>query len=52
MDIKFANDPPIQQIIVYDDSVKRLSSDLKLLELGARTLAFSKAELNIVRMAA
>jgi hypothetical protein len=43
MDVKMAANPLIDQLIVYDDSLHWKSSDLKLLELGARTVAFSYA---------
>lgn len=52
MDVKMAADPAISQLIVYDDTVQWASSDLKLLELGARTVAFSQAESVISRLAA
>jgi hypothetical protein len=52
MDVRMANDPTIEQIIVYDDEAKWQSSDLKLLELGARTVAFSQVESVVERLAA
>lgn len=52
MDVKMAADPAISQLIVYDDTVNWASADLKLLELGARTVAFSQAEAVINRLAA
>ena len=45
-------DPQTSQLIVFDDRLKWKSSDLKLLELGAQTLAFSHAEPKIRRIAA
>jgi hypothetical protein len=47
-----AADPNVQQLIVYDDMLQWSSSDLKLLEIGARTVAFSRAEPLIERLAA
>jgi hypothetical protein len=52
LDVKMANDPNIQQLIVFDDELDWSSSDLKLLEVGARTVPFSLAERAIERLAA
>jgi hypothetical protein len=52
MDVRLANDPTVKQLIVYDDTVDWQSSDLKLLELGAKTVGFSHAEAAIKRLAA
>lgn len=52
MDVRLANDPSVLQLIVYDDAADWQSSDLKLLELGARTVGFSRAESAIQRLAA
>ena len=52
LDVRMNEDPKISQLIVYDDRLKWKSSDLKLLELGAQTLAFSHAEPEINRFAA
>jgi hypothetical protein len=52
MDVKMAENPLIEQIIVYDDSLRWKSSDLKLLELGARTVAFSQAQPVLQRLRA
>jgi hypothetical protein len=50
MDVKMAHDPRISQMIVYDDSLRWKSADLKLLELGARTVAFSRARPILAQM--
>ncbi len=47
-----ANDPLIDQLIVYDDQQEWSSSDLKLLQIAAPTVPFSMAEREIVRRAA
>ena len=52
LDVANAHDPRTEQLIVYDDRLKWNSSDLKLLELGARTVPFSRAEPEIMRRAA
>lgn len=52
LDVRMANNPFIDQLIVYDDSLKWKASDLKLLEVGAPTVAFSQAEPEIRRRAA
>lgn len=52
MDVRLAKDPNVLQLIVYDDTADWQSSDLKLLELGARTVGFSHAESAIQRLAA
>jgi len=51
MDVRMREDPDIQQLIVFDDALKWSSSELKLLELGARTVPFSRAEPEIARLA-
>jgi hypothetical protein len=52
LDVRMTKNPLIDQLIVYDDSMKWNSSDLKLLELGAPTVPFSRAEPEIIRRAA
>lgn len=52
LDVKMANDPLIKQLIVYDDEQDWSSSDLNLLGFAARTVPFSMAEREIVRLAA
>lgn len=52
MDVRMAQDPKVLQLIVYDDTAEWQSSDLKLLELGAKTVGFSRAETAIRRLAA
>ena len=52
LDVRMNEDPQTSQLIVFDDRSKWKSSDLKLLELGAQTLAFSHAEPKISRFAA
>ena len=52
MDVRLAKDPNVLQLIVYDDTADWEASDLKLLELGARTVGFSRAEATIQRLAA
>ena len=52
LDVRMNEDPQTSQLIVFDDRSKWNSSDLKLLELGAPTLAFSHAEPKISRFAA
>ena len=52
LDIRMNEDPQISQLIVFDDRLKWKSSDLKLLELGAQTVAFTHAEPEISRLAA
>ena len=52
LDVRMNEDPQTSQLIVFDDRLKWKSSDLKLLELGAQTLAFSHAEPEISRLAA
>jgi len=52
LDVRLAENPAIKQLIVYDDSLAWKSSDLRLLEMGARTVAFSHAESEIKRLAA
>lgn len=51
LDVRMANDPLIEQLIVFDDRQRWNSSDLKLLELGAPTVAFSHVEPEIRRRA-
>ena len=51
LDVRMNENPQISQLIVFDDRLKWKSSDLKLLELGAQTLAFSHAEPEISRLA-
>ena len=52
LDVKLTNNPLITQLIVYDDQLKWNASDLKLLEMGAPTVPFSRAEPHIQRLAA
>lgn len=52
LDVRMANDPLIDQLIVYDDAQEWSSSDLKLLQIAAPTVPFSLAESEIVRRAA
>jgi len=52
MDVRLTKDPNVIQLIVYDDAADWQASDLKLLELGAKTVAFSSAEAAIRRIAA
>lgn len=52
LDVRLAENPDIKQLIVYDDSLNWKSSDLRLLEMGARTVAFSRAEAEIQKLAA
>jgi hypothetical protein len=52
LDVRNAHDSRIEQLIVYDDRLRWSGSDLKLLELGARTVPFSHAEPEIRRLAA
>jgi hypothetical protein len=52
IDVRMAKDPSIVQYIVYDDAVEWLSSDLRLLRVGAPTLPFSEVETTIDRFAA
>lgn len=52
LDVRMAKDPRIEQLIVFDDRLKWNTSDLKLLELGAPTVAFSRLEPEIQRLAA
>jgi hypothetical protein len=52
LDVRNAQDPRTEQLIVYDDRLRWNSADLKLLELGARTVPFSRAEPEIMRRAA
>lgn len=52
LDVRMVENPLIDQLIVFDDQLKWKASDLKLLEVGAPTIAFSRAESEIVRRAA
>jgi hypothetical protein len=52
LDVRNVHDTRIDQLIVYDDRIRWAGSDLKLLELGARTVPFSHAEPEIRRLAA
>jgi len=52
LDVKMAADPLIDQLIVYDDTQEWSSSDLKLLQIAAPTVPFSRAEREIVKRAA
>lgn len=52
LDVKMARHPDIEQLIIYDNRAKWIASDLKLLEVGAPTVAFSHAESEITRRAA
>ena len=52
LDIKLLQNPQIIQHVIYDDSVEWKSADIKLLEMGARPLPFSKAVHVIERLAA
>ena len=51
LDVKMAGAPGLEQLIVYDDQVNWSSADLKVLEVGARTVPFSSAESVIKRVA-
>lgn len=52
LDVSNIRDPLVEQLIVYDDRLRWNASDLKLLELGARTVPFSHAEPEIKRLVA
>jgi len=52
LDVKMVGDMKTRQLIVYDDDLDWSSSDLKLLEVGARTVPFSRAEPEIQRLTA
>ena len=52
LDVKMVADRKVRQLIVYDDQLQWPTSDLKLLEVGARTVPFSRAEPEIERLAA
>jgi hypothetical protein len=52
IDVKMANDPKIDQIIVFDDQQEWSSSDLRLLQVAAPTVPFSLAEREVMRRAA
>lgn len=52
LDVKLANDPTIQQLIVYDDQLSWAASDLALLQVGAPIVPFSLAEPAIMKRAA
>jgi hypothetical protein len=52
LDVRMARDPNVAQLIVYDDAADWASSDLKVLEVGAPTVPFSRAEAEISRLAA
>ncbi|MBW7852480.1 MAG: hypothetical protein H3C38_18440 [Rhodospirillales bacterium] len=52
LDVRSMGNPLIDQLIVYDDRLNWSSADLKLLEVGATTVPFSRAEREIVRRAA
>ena len=51
LDVRSANDPMINQRIVYDDAQPWSASDLKLLQIGATIVPFSKAQPVIQRVA-
>ena len=52
LDVRMSGDPSISQLIVYDDLMDWSSADLKVLEVGAPTVAFSQAEATIRQLAA
>lgn len=52
IDVKMSKNPDILQLIVYDDGEEWDAAQLKLLGLGAPTVAFNKAEQEIMRLAA
>lgn len=52
LDVKMLNDPNIQQLIVFDDRLEWSASDLHLLSLGGPVVGFSRAEIEIERLAA
>lgn len=52
LDVRMAKNPNWKQIIIFDDSLKWASSDLKLLQVGAPIMPFSAAEQGIERLAA
>lgn len=53
MDVRLLNDPAIQQLMVYDDSLPWSSADLRLLRVGTPNVSpFSLAEQQIQRLAA
>ena len=52
IDVKMLNNPSLMQHIIYDDTAGWKSSDLKLLEMGANPLPFSRAESIIPALAA
>jgi hypothetical protein len=51
LDVRSTNDPTLEQRIVYDDHEKWLSADLKLLQVGATIVPFSRATEVIPRVA-
>ncbi len=52
LDVRMVENPLIDQLIVFDDQLKWKGSDLKLWEVGAPTIPFSRAEPEIMRRAA
>lgn len=52
VDIKLAQNPAIEQLIIFDDEQEWDAANLNFLGLGARTVGFSSAESAIQRMAA
>lgn len=52
LDVAKLNDNSIIQRLVYDDYARWKSSDLKILEMGATPIPFSRAEREIERLAA
>jgi len=51
LDVRLAERPDLIQVIVFDDAENWTTSNLKLLEMGARTLPFSQAEVGLQRLA-
>lgn len=51
MDVRAANDPSIEQRIVYDDDDDWTPSDLNLLQVGATAIPFTRSEEVIQRIA-
>ena len=51
LDVRNMHDPRITQFIVYDDNLRWTTSDLKLLEIGAPTIPFSRVEPQVRQLA-
>ena len=52
LDIKMLGNSNINQIIIYDDQSSWSSSDLNVLEMGAKILPFSRAEPHLLKLVA